>query len=152
MHVKFCVDLGVSATATIVANKAKGKDRKKRKFDNGTSDQPGLKTYIGQINISGRHVNITLTPNTWTVNGEPHSWRIAEAVTASRTKIVTDGLGNMIAVVFPNRITLLVMRHMRSRSQVRAGKVPFMGFYIVDDRGFSWYTHGLLGMSTIMWP
>lgn len=105
-----------------------------------------MKTYLGSIVISGKGTHISITPERWILNGEVHKWLRSEAMTSHKTKIVTDGTGDMIVVMFPNRITLLVMRHMRTKSQRRAGKVDFLGFYIVEDRGFSEGTHGLLGM------
>jgi|JYMV01.1.fsa_nt_gi hypothetical protein len=109
-----------------------------------------LKTYLGSIIISGKGTHISITPERWILNGEVHKWVSSELMTSYKTKIVTDGTGEMIVVMFPNRITLLVMRHMRTKSQRRVGKVDFLGFYIVEDRGFSSKsTHGLLGKCMI---
>lgn len=137
-------------TAVVTSNKKNTSQKSRRKRKESKIQQTSakgeeLKTYLGEIRIVNRRSNMSFTPEHWSVDGKQRPWRSSVAVTSFKTKIVTDGSGKMIAVIFPNKITLLVMRHMRSRSQMRAGKVPFLGFYIVDDRGFSWHTHGLLG-------
>lgn len=119
------------------------------KHRNGTQEsKSNLKTYFGEITISGDNSVINVSPDQWTVNGLPYNWRPAQTITVHRTKLVTDGTGKMIALMFPHKITLLIVRHMRTERQLEMGKIHFLGFYIVDDRGFSWYTHGLLGKHT----
>lgn len=116
------------------------------KHRNGSQDdKSNLKTYFGEITISGDRSVINVSPDQWTVNGVSYKWRPAQTITVHRTKLVTDGTGKMIAIMFPHKITLLIVRHMRTEKQLEMGKIHFLGFYIVDDRGFSWYTHGLLG-------
>lgn len=134
---------GIVVNGIIVSNK-RIFTRKKRKGDMNENQE--LKTYLGSIIISGKGTHISITPERWILNGEVHKWVSSELMTSYKTKIVTDGTGEMIVVMFPNRITLLVMRHMRTKSQKRVGKVDFLGFYIVEDKGFSSKsTHGLLG-------
>ncbi|XP_076106059.1 inter-alpha-trypsin inhibitor heavy chain H3-like isoform X1 [Mytilus galloprovincialis] len=132
---------GIVVNGIIVSNK-RIFIRKKRKEDDSSQE---LKTYLGSIVISGFGTHISITPERWILNGDVHKWLSSEVMTSYKTKIVTDGTGEMIVVMFPNRITLLVMKHTRTKSQKRAGKVDFLGFYIVEDRGFSESTHGLLG-------
>lgn len=67
-----------------------------------------------------------------------------------KTKIVADTNSNMVVILFHDRITLLVMRHLRSKALLKAGKVNFLGFYIVDFKGLSYHTHGLLGTCIII--
>ena len=66
-----------------------------------------------------------------------------------KTRIVVDTSSNMVVVLFHDRIALLVMRHLRPKTLLKAGKVNFLGFYIVDFKGLSYHTHGLLGMAYI---
>ena len=56
----------------------------------------------------------------------------------------------MVVVLFHDRIALLVMRHLRPKTLLKVGKVNFLGFYIVDFKGLSYHTHGLLGMAYIV--
>lgn len=134
---------GIVVNGIIVSNK---KIFNRKKNDDDENENPELKTYLGSIIISGKGTHISITPERWILNGDVHKWVSSETITSYKTKIVTDGTGEMIVVMFPNRITLLVMRHLRTKSQKRSGKVDFLGFYIVEDKGFSAKsTHGLLG-------
>lgn len=113
---------------------------------NGTQKRASaVKTYFGEISISGDRSVINVSPSRWKVNGHIYKWQPAQTITVHKTKLVTDGTGKMIAIMFPHKITLLIVRHMRTMKQLNMGQIHFLGFYIVDDRGFSWYTHGLLG-------
>ncbi|XP_060076880.1 inter-alpha-trypsin inhibitor heavy chain H3-like [Ylistrum balloti] len=136
---------GISVTAAIISNKKKPGSRRKRK--DGLADQSKdiTKTYLGEIRIEGLKTKLSFTPTNWTMDGQQHTWRSSEALKSHRTKVVTDGTGQQIAIIFPNKVLLLVIRHMRTKSQLRMGKVPFLGFYIVEEKGFSWHTHGILG-------
>ena len=62
------------------------------------------------------------------------------------TRIFVDNSSNTVTVFFNDQIALLVMRHLKSKSLLRAGKVNFLGFYILEFKGLSSHTHGLLGM------
>ena len=73
------------------------------------------------------------------------NWLFCIVNSHGKTKIVVDTNSNMVAVLFHDRVTLLVMRHLRTKPQLKAGKVHFLGFYIVDSKGLSYHTHGLLG-------
>jgi hypothetical protein len=109
-----------------------------------------VKTYFGEISISGDRSTINVSPSRWKVNGHIYKWQPAQTITVHKTKLVTDGTGKMIAIMFPHKVTLLIVRHMRSLKQLDMGQIHFLGFYIVDDRGFSWYTHGLLGINHLL--
>lgn len=110
-----------------------------------TNDKSKVKTYFGEVTISGDRSVINVSPSGWKVNEHIYKWQPAQTITVHKTKLVTDGTGKMIAIMFPHKITLLIVRHMRTKRQLEMGQINFLGFYIVDDRGFSWYTHGLLG-------
>ncbi|XP_033746543.1 inter-alpha-trypsin inhibitor heavy chain H3-like [Pecten maximus] len=136
---------GISVTATIISNKDTPRSRRKRKEGSNDQGKETLKTYIGEIQIEGLKTRLSFTPTNWTMDGQLYKWRSSEALKSHRTKVVTDGTGQQIAIIFPNKVLLLVIRHMRTKSQLRMGKVPFLGFYIVEEKGFSWHTHGILG-------
>lgn len=104
-----------------------------------------IKTYLGKIIIKSSSFRLIISPYRWKFNKVKKSWRGSQTISARKTKIVIDGTGRVLLVMFPNKITLLVIRHMRTKSQLQSGKVNFLGFYIADDRGFSMNTHGLLG-------
>lgn len=135
---------GITVTAAIISNKERSKSRKKRK-ESSTDSPRETKTYIGEIGIEGMKTKLSFTPTNWTMDGQLYTWRSSEALKSHKTKVVTDGTGQQIAIIFPNKVLLLVIRHMRTKSQLRMGKVPFLGFYIVEEKGFSWHTHGILG-------
>ncbi|KAK3101322.1 hypothetical protein FSP39_002680 [Pinctada imbricata] len=148
---------GIVVDATVAAattRQRRGANHMQPRIDGASVDQGNqsnnetevkVKTYLGSVLISGSRTMLEITPQQWKINGRVYKWKASQAVSSYKTKIVTDGTGKMIAIMFPHRITLLVVRHMRSKSQLRMGKIHFLGFYIVDDRGFSWHTHGLLG-------
>lgn len=62
-----------------------------------------------------------------------------------RIKLVMDGIGKMIVFMFFYKIILLIVCYMRIERELEMGKIYFLGFYIVDDRGFFWYIYGFLG-------
>ncbi|KAL5014402.1 hypothetical protein ScPMuIL_008672 [Solemya velum] len=126
-------------------NEAKKQRREKRnrlrKFRMRNID----KTYLGKVVIVRKNFNMTVTPEKMKINGVALPWRNDTAVISNRNRVVTDGTGSMVALLFPDKITLLVVRHLRTRSQLQAGKVNYLGFYIVNQKGFSNKAHGILG-------
>ena len=63
-------------------------------------------------------------------------------------RIVIDSTNSTVVIQFPDRITLIIMRHLKPKSLLRAGKVHLLGFYIMNFKGISPDVHGLLGMLT----
>lgn len=108
---------------------------------------PGvIKTFLGEITIKRWKFVLHITPTKLTLMGETIDWENGTTLSHSKTKIVVDQEGTMVVVIFSDRVTLLVMRHLKPKSQLSAGKVNFLGFYIVEHKGLSYHTHGLLGM------
>lgn len=75
----------------------------------------------------------------------PFIYNAGTRLSHGKTKLVVDQAGTMLVVIFNDRIAFLIMRHIKTQAQIRAGKVNFLGFYIVDYKGLSYHTHGLLG-------
>lgn len=123
-------------------NKTSNNTKHGNETNNTTYD---IKTYLGKIIIKSSRFRLIISPYRWKFNKVTKSWRGSQTISSRKTKIVIDGTGKVLLVMFPNKITLLVIRHMRTKSQLQSGKVNFLGFYIADDRGFSMNTHGLLG-------
>lgn len=130
---------GLEVTAKVVAN---------RKPANTTRSyfHPGeIKTFLGQITIKRKRFIFTVTPTNLTLMGEAIDWSNGITLSHGKTKIVVDQAASMVVVIFSDRVAFLIMRHLKPKHLLRVGKVPFLGFYTVDDRGLSYHTHGLLG-------
>lgn len=107
---------------------------------------PGeIKTFLGEITIKRWRFLLTVTPLNLTIMGETIDWANGTTFKHSKTKIVIDQTGSMMIVMFDDKVSFLIMRHLKPDSLLRAGKVHFLGFYIVEHKGLSYYTHGLLG-------
>lgn len=131
---------GLMVNAKVVANKPNPHK------NNNTREMRGeIKTFLGTIVIKRWSLNMVISPLKLKVNGESLEWTNGTTFSHGKTKIVVDTNSNMVAVLFHDRIALLVMRHLRPKSLLRAGKVNFLGFYIIDFKGLSYHTHGLLG-------
>lgn len=134
---------GLTVNARVVANqpyKHQNMTQHEVHYANGE-----IKTFLGVITIKRHGLNMIISPLKLKVNGEPLEWSNGTTYSHGKTKIVVDTNSNMVVVLFHDRVTLLVMRHLRPKPQLKAGKVNFLGFYIVDSKGLSYHTHGLLG-------
>ena len=131
---------GVTVTAKIVANKNKNDEP-----DNINSHQGEIKTFLGEIKVARWKFNINITPTNLTLNTETVDWSKGTTFSHGKTKVVIDKEGSMLVVIFKDKIAFLIMRHIRRKTLLRQGKVNFLGFYIVEHKGLSYHTHGLLG-------
>ncbi|XP_060603951.1 inter-alpha-trypsin inhibitor heavy chain H3-like [Ruditapes philippinarum] len=132
---------GLTVDAKVVANKMVVNGANVSHHSNPSE----IKTFLGEIHIKRRRMELTVTPTKITLMGETIDWTNGTTLSHGKTKIVIDQAGSMVVVMFYDRVTFLVMRHLRSKSLLRAGKVNFLGLYIVEYKGLSYHTHGLLG-------
>ncbi|KAL4227000.1 Inter-alpha-trypsin inhibitor heavy chain 3 [Mactra antiquata] len=130
---------GLTVNAKVVANKMAGDS------NTSTHNHGEIKTFLGEIYIKRWRFVATITPKNITLMGETVDWTNGTRLSHGKTKLVVDQAGTMLVVIFNDRVAFLIMRHLKTPSQIRAGKVNFLGFYIVDYKGLSYHTHGLLG-------
>ena len=138
-HIHVCLTTGLEITATVVANK-------KPKDSNISYSHPGeIKTFLGQISITCWRFMLTVTPTNLTFMGETIPWTNGTMLGSAKSKIIVDQTASMVIVFIEDKASFLIMRHLKSKSLLKMGKVHFLGFYIVKYKGLSYHTHGLLG-------
>ncbi|XP_060559991.1 inter-alpha-trypsin inhibitor heavy chain H3-like isoform X2 [Ruditapes philippinarum] len=130
---------GLAIDAKVVANKMI-KTTTKYEFKSGD-----IKTYLGEITIKRWRSELLVTPTNITFTGETVHWMNGTFLNLGTAIIVFNKDGSELMVKFEDRITIVIMRHLKSRSLLRAGKVNFLGIYIVEHQGLSYHTHGILG-------
>lgn len=129
----------LTVNAKVVANK--NLDGKNHTLSHDSE----IKTFLGEITIKRWAFVVTVTPTKIRLMGETIDWTNGTTLSHGKTKIVVDQTATMVVIFFNDRVTFLIMRHLRPISLIRAGKVNFLGFYIVEYKGLSYHSHGLLG-------
>ncbi|XP_045167329.2 inter-alpha-trypsin inhibitor heavy chain H3-like [Mercenaria mercenaria] len=132
---------GLTVDGKVVANKMVAKKAKMTHY----SKTGEIKTFFGEISIKRRRFEIIVTPTKITLMSETTDWLNDTTLNFGDTQVVVDKAGTMVVVEFDDEVTFLIMRHLKSGSLLRAGKVNFLGLYIVEHKGLSDHTHGLLG-------
>ncbi|XP_050413510.1 inter-alpha-trypsin inhibitor heavy chain H3 [Patella vulgata] len=100
-------------------------------------------TYISTVSIIRKNIVIIVKPQTVMVNREIFVWGNITAFLIRGHRVVLDE--NLMAVTFRRiNVTAIVRRHVFP-SIDETDELSYLGFYISDARGFSQYTHGLLG-------
>ncbi|ESO91323.1 hypothetical protein LOTGIDRAFT_153759 [Lottia gigantea] len=100
-------------------------------------------TFIGTVSIIRKNVIIIVKPHIIIVNRERFQWNNITAFLIRGHRVVISM--NLIAVTFRNlNVTAIVKRHETGQKN-GIESLSYLGFYLSDARGFSPYTHGLLG-------
>ncbi|KAK3590742.1 hypothetical protein CHS0354_030981 [Potamilus streckersoni] len=137
---------GLLVNARIVANKPDITNTSNSSNETvPDQDDEDLKTFLGEIIIRRHSLHAVISAQKIRINGDTIPWQKGTSIDEGKAKFVIDKENTMLAVMFKDRIAVLIMRHLRSRELLRKGKVNYLGFYIVEDKGLSYHTHGLLG-------
>ncbi|KAL3853549.1 hypothetical protein ACJMK2_017084 [Sinanodonta woodiana] len=138
---------GLLVNARIVANKPDVTNTFNSSNDTfpKQDDDDDLKTFLGEIIIRRHSLHAVISAQKIQINGDSIPWQKGTSIDEGKAKFVIDKENTMLAVMFKDRIAVLIMRHLRSRELLKKGKVNYLGFYIVEDKGLSYHTHGLLG-------
>ncbi|OWK02650.1 ITIH3 [Cervus elaphus hippelaphus] len=114
----------------------------------GSSDSQARRTYFGKLGIASARMDfrIEVTPEKITLwNGDApstFSWLDTVMITQDGLSVMINRKKNMV-VSFGDGVTFVVVLHQVWKKE--PAHHDFLGFYVVDSRGMSAQTHGLLG-------
>ncbi|XP_068838008.1 inter-alpha-trypsin inhibitor heavy chain H3 isoform X8 [Capricornis sumatraensis] len=114
----------------------------------GSSDSQNRRTYFGKLGIASAQMDfrIEVTPENITLwNGDSlstFSWLDTVMVTQDGLSVMINRKKSMV-VSFGDGVAFVVVLHQVWKKE--PAHHDFLGFYVVDSRGMSAQTHGLLG-------
>uniref|UniRef100_A0A8C2SM56 Inter-alpha-trypsin inhibitor heavy chain H3 n=1 Tax=Capra hircus TaxID=9925 RepID=A0A8C2SM56_CAPHI len=117
----------------------------------GSSDSQNRRTYFGKLGIASAQMDfrIEVTPeNIILWNGDSlstFSWLDTVMVTQDGLSVMINRKKSMV-VSFGDGVAFVVVLHQVWKKE--PAHHDFLGFYVVDSRGMSAQTHGLLGMKS----
>ena len=103
-----------------------------------------VKSYIGEIYVRAPGLDLNVTPHSVIANSQSLSWTSESTIELVTSDVTSHGDGKMMTVRIGGEVRFAIKRVVRHGTP---HKVDFLDFYIIDRRGLSVKTRGIVGKS-----